>query len=77
MENAFIRANERRDMTQSQRAAVAVEQASFYEHGGNRRKENFKDKFLPLNEIADSNGVGRRMIAHAKAVWDAGAARVA
>ena len=74
----------------SQRAAVVVEQASFYEHGGDRtkesfrvenstlsevaegrRKESFKISNNTLNDIADGSGLGRAIIAHAKAVWDA------
>ena len=38
---------------------MAVEQASLYEHGGDRPKENFKGKNLSLNEVADSQGVLR------------------
>ena len=57
------------DMTQSQRAAVAVEQASFYPKG--RPKENYKVSNNTFNEIADISGVGRAIVAHAKAVWDA------
>ncbi len=49
---------------------MAVEQASFYEHGGDRRKESFKGKNLSLNEVADASGIGRAIIAHAKAVKD-------
>ena len=52
-------------------AAVAVEQASFYEHGGDRTKESFKGKNLSLNEVADANGITRPMIVWAKAIWDA------
>lgn len=60
-------------MTQSQRAAVAVEQASinFYKHGGNRRKESFKIENSTLKDVATANRVDRQMIAWAKAVWDA------
>ena len=46
----------------SQCAAVAVEQASFNEHGGDRGKERFKVEFSTLNEVADSQGVGRNLI---------------
>ena len=49
--------------------AVAVEQASFYPK--EKPKENYKDKFLPLTETADANGITRPMIVWAKAVWDA------
>ncbi len=50
---------------------LAVEQASFYEHGGDRTQENFKGKNLSLNEVADANGLTRPMLVWAKAVWDA------
>ena len=46
-----------RDMTQSQRAAVAVEQASFYEHGGDRTQESFKVSNDTLNELAESEAI--------------------
>jgi len=56
-------------MTQSQRAAVAVEQASFYPRG--KPKESFKVENSTLREVADANGINRQMVAWAKAVWDA------
>ena len=58
-------------MTQSQRAAVAVEQASFYPRG--KPKENYKGSFEPLTEIANANGIARETLKRAKAVWDAAA----
>ncbi len=60
----------------SQRAAVAVETASFNEHGGDRTQESFKGESSPLNEIAEANSVDRKMIVWAKAVWDAAEARL-
>ena len=44
---------------------------SFYEQGGDRKKENFKGKNLSLKELADANGVERQMVYWAKVVWDA------
>ena len=59
-------------MTPSQRAAVAVEHASFNQLGGDRKtKQNFRVEFSTLNEVAEINGIDRRMIAWAKKVWDA------
>jgi hypothetical protein len=46
----------------SQRAAVAVETASFNEHGGDRGKESFKVQSYTLNEVAEASGIGRQMI---------------
>ena len=54
---------------ESQRAAVAVEQASFYPKG--KPKENYKVENSTLNEIADAQGIGRNLVAWAKSVWDA------
>ena len=51
------------------RAAVAVEQASFYPSG--KPKENYKRENSPLTDIAQANGVDRKMLVWAKAVWDA------
>ena len=53
----------------TQRAAVAVETASFYPQG--KPKENYKVERSTVNDIADSQGIGRNLIVWAKAVWDA------
>jgi hypothetical protein len=39
-------------MTQSQRAAVAVETATFNEHGGDRTQESFKVENSTLLQVA-------------------------
>ena len=45
----------------AQRAAVAVEQASFPQHGGDRKtKESFKVENSILIKVADAQGIGRK-----------------
>ncbi len=58
-------------MTQSQRAAVAVETAKFNERGRPKTKESFKDSRESLNAIATAHDVAKESIVRAKTVWDA------